>query len=181
MMQLARVMGCAGMLALSACSTNEGGETDTGAPAAAAPASSSAEPAGGGATSMRVVLTGGPKPGSYDKQSADPTCTVGYAAAGGWGNAANDLDDTSGLIGIDLVVPKPEAAKSGTSDFMMTVYVDDRNDPKNQFTINPPSDRGSGTATIDDRGSTARVTVRGTTKEGVGVDATIECRQVLRG
>lgn len=160
-----------------------GGDTGASASAAASAASAASAVAGaavGGATSMKVTLTGGPKPGTYDKDSSTPTCTVGYAGEGKWGNAASDLEDKSGLIGIDLIVPDPAAAKAGTDDFMMAVYLDDRLDPKNQFMIEPKNGKGTGTVKIDDRGGTATVTVQGKTKEGVGVDARIDCKQIMR-
>ena len=169
-----------------ACGKGEGGGSDTGAAAQGGEATSAAGVAAavagtGGGSKLQVTLTGGPKAGSYDKTQDMTTCTVGYAGEGKWGNAASDTDDKDGLIGMDLIVDKPAEAKSGTQDFMMTVYMDDRLDPKNQFTIDPKNGKGSGTVTIDDRGATATVTVKGRTAEGVGVDAKVDCNQVLRG
>lgn len=178
------VAATAGLILLGACSSGDGARVDSAAGTVAE--SPDASPAGSGdagagnATSMRVVLTGGPKPGTYEKSSDEPTCTVGYASEGAWGNAAGDIEDKSGLVGIDLIVPNPQAAKGGTSEFMALVYLDDRLDPKNQFIVDPKNGKGTGTVTIDDRGSTATVTVRGRTPEGVGVDARIECRQIMR-
>ena len=40
------------------------------------------------------------------------------------------------------------------------------------------SDFGSGTATLDNRGSTATLTIEGTSANGETVSATIECHQV---
>ena len=178
------VAAVAGLALLGACSSGDDARVDSAAGTVAQ--GTDATPSGGGgagagsASSMRVVLTGGPKPGTYEKVSDEPTCTVGYASEGAWGNAASDLEDKSGLIGIDLIVPKPQAAKGGTSEFMLTVYLDDRLDPANQFTVDPPNGKGSGSVTIDDRGSTATVTARGRTPEGVEVDARIECGQIIR-
>lgn len=168
------------VLATSACSNGEQESGDTGSGAAQVAPATPADDASGAATTMRVVLTGGPKPGAYEKVSAEPTCTVGYASEGAWGNAASDLEDKEGLIGIDLIVPRPEEARSGTTDFMMTVYLDDRLDPANQFLIDTKNGKGTGTVTIEDRGSTATVTARGRTAEGVEVDATITCKQIMR-
>ncbi|HET9454294.1 MAG TPA: hypothetical protein VFO66_08430 [Gemmatimonadaceae bacterium] len=176
------VVTTAGLILLGACGSRDGARDSAGGDAGqdlnAAPVTAGIGI--GSATSMRVTLTGGPKPGTYEKSSDEPTCTVGWASEGAWGNAASDLEDKSGLIGIDLIVPKPEAAKGGTSEFMLTVYLDDRLDPANQFTVDPPNGKGTGTVTIEDRGSTATVTARGKTPEGVEVDARIECRQILR-
>ena len=135
--------------------------------------------AGGGST-LKVTLTGGPLPGTHEKVHDSPTCTVGYAKKGAWGNAASDIEDKEGLVGIDMIVDDPAAAKTGTDQFMATVYVNDRLDEKNRITIDPRNNKGTGTVTIDDKGSTARVTIKGTSTQGVGVDATIDCKQILR-
>lgn len=177
------VVTTAGLILLGACGSGDGARDDSAGGDAGQELNAAPVTAGlgiGSATAMRVTLTGGPKPGTYEKSSDEPTCTVGFASEGAWGNAASDLEDKSGLIGIDLIVPKPDAAKGGTSDFVMTVYLDDRLDPANQFTLDPANGKGTGTVTIDDRGSTATVTARGETPEGVGIDARIECRQILR-
>lgn len=179
MKRLAAVLTTGGIILLAGCGGHDDTRADAGSQPAAPAAAALAVPRGA-ATSMRVVLTGGPKPGTYEKTSEDPTCTVGYASEGAWGNAASDLEDNSGLIGIDLIVPKPEAAKAGTSEFMMAVYLDDRLDPDNQFVIDPKNGKGTGMVIIDDRGGSGTVKARGRTPEGVDVDARIECRQILR-
>ena len=180
--------GTASLLAslslLAACA--RGGEKadsgDSGATAATTGAAATAAAAAGvgGGSTIRVTLTGGPLPGTHEKQHDSPTCTVGYAKQGAWGNAASDLEDKEGLVGIDMIVDDPAAAKSGTDKFMATVYVNDRLDPKNQITIDPRNNKGTGTVTIDDKGSTARVTIKGKSAAGVGVDATIDCQQIMR-
>ena len=172
--------GAASLLAtialLAACGGGDGAKS---APAGATGGAATTAAAGSGST-LRVTLTGGPLPGTHEKVHDSPTCTVGYAKKGAWGNAASDIDDKEGLVGIDMIVDDPAAAKTGTDKFMATVYVNDRLDEKNQITIDPRNNKGTGTVTIDDKGSTATVTIKGTSAQGVGVDATIDCKQVLR-
>ena len=40
--------------------------------------------------------------------------------------------------------------------------------------------KGDGTATIDDRGESAVIRATGTTADGVGIDATVNCSTVVR-
>jgi hypothetical protein len=47
-------------------------------------------------------------------------------------------------------------------------------------TLTPDSARGTGTATLQDNGATIKWTIDGTTEDGIGVDATIECGPVDR-
>lgn len=134
----------------------------------------------GGGSVIRATLSGGPLPGTHEKRHETTTCTVGWAETGAWGNAASDTEDKEGLVGVDLIVKDPAKAKAGTDDFLAIVYINDRLDPKNQLTIEPRKGKGRGTVRIDDRGSTATVTIQGTSEAGVGVDATIDCAQILR-
>lgn len=173
MTRLAALAALAGGLA--AC----GGDTGREEPSGAIETMAAMGGIGGGSV-IRATLTGGPLPGTHEKQHETTTCTVGWAEPGAWGNAASDTDDRDGLVGIDLVVKDPAKAKAGTDDFLAIVYVNDRLEPKNQITIEPRKGKGRGTVRIDDHGSTARVTIQGTSDAGVGVDATIECAQVLR-
>ena len=152
-------------------------------PEGGAPAATSASPAvnAPGGTTMHLTVTGGAKPGNWTKSQSTPTCTLGYAGEGVWGVAGNDLENGgTGLRGIDLTVPDAANAKGGTPKFRFTAYIGGI-EAANQVEIDPASEKGSGTATIDDRGGTATVTVKGRTADGAEVDAHIECGTVMRG
>lgn len=135
----------------------------------------------GGGSTLRVAVTGGPHAGQYEKKHDTPTCSVGYAGKGAWGNAASDTDDKEGLVGMDLIVGDTAAAFRGTNDFVATIYFDDRLDEKNQLEIEPKKGKGSGTVKVERRGAKALVTVKGKTADGVSVDATVDCETVMGG
>lgn len=165
---------------LIGCTGNEAPQDETpegGAPAA----SSSPTVSAPGGTTMHLTITGGAKPGSWTKSQATPTCTLGFAGEGVWGIAGNDLENGgTGLRGIDLTVPDAANAKGGTPTFRFTAYIGGI-EQANQVEIDPANEKGSGTATIDDRGGTATVTVKGRTADGAEVDAHVECGTVMRG
>jgi hypothetical protein len=169
------------LAALAACTgaDNEVAQdapADGGAPAAESPAVTAP-----GGTTMHLTITGGAKAGNWTKSQSAPTCTLGYAGKGVWGVAGNDLENGgTGLRGIDLTVPDAANAKGGTPKFRFTAYIGGT-EQANQVEIDPESEKGSGTATIDDRGGTATVTVKGRTADGAEVDAHIECGTVMRG
>lgn len=179
MKTLAAVLASAGVafLGCSASADNTSAEAAEGTPSISA---DQLVDAPGPATVMRVTIRGGPRAGTYEKTSADPTCTVGFAEEGAWGNAASDIEDSEGLTGIDLIVPDPAAAVEGTRDFLFTAYFDERTDESNRIHIEPAKGTGSGTVRIEDRGRSGRVSMSGQTGDGVGVEATIDCKQIIR-
>lgn len=151
------------------------------APAARATDGASPAVAGPRGTSMSLTISGTAKAGSWTKSQPMPNCTLGYAGEGVWGVAANDLENGgSGLRGIDLTVPDAANAKGGTANFRFIAYIGGA-DKANQVEIDTRKEKGSGTATVDDRGGTATVTVKGRTADGAEVDARVECGTVLRG
>lgn len=168
------------ILGLIACS-GEGEQPDNAAAreepgTIARPAQASS---GVAATTIHLVLSGGPHAGSYHVDATQVTCTYGFAGEGSWGNAFSD--ESAKPSSVQLVVPDAKGAANGTSDFRFTATFGDLL-TGTQYDINRLHGRedGEGTATVVDRGSNATVTVRGTTNDGVGIDATLECREVTR-
>ena len=151
----------------------------SGSSAAAAVENKAVAAALGGGSTLRVAVAGGRHAGQHEKKQDMPTCSIGYAGKGAWGNAASDTDDKEGLVGMDLVVSDTAAAYRGTSDFMATVYFDDRLQEKNQLMLEPKKGKGTGTVKVERRGDKATVTVDGKTADGVGVKATVDCDNVM--
>jgi hypothetical protein len=135
----------------------------------------------GGGSMLKVSVAGGAHAGKHEKKHDTPTCTIGYAGKGAWGNAASDTDDNEGLVGMDLIVKDTADAYRGTSDFMAVVYFDDRLQEKNQLQIEPKEGKGSGTVKVARNGDKATVTLNGKTADGTAVDATVDCETIMMG
>jgi hypothetical protein len=155
--------------------------------AATAPAATTGGAPGGEA--VRVVLTGGPNAGTYTG-GAETNCSNGLIGPQGWGVQYSTTDATAGqLSSLQMVVAAagkesdPNATFSGTA-FLMTVTIGPLVGENTQFevSINVDTSRstGTGSATVQDNGSTAVIHATGTTPDGVGIDATVNCSTVIR-
>lgn len=142
-------------------------------------------PTGGGtATTIHLVVGGGPHAGTYDVKSDDITCTYGFAGKGSWGNqysvTGKKGDEFSSL---QLIVPDTKDAADGTDKFLITAAFGELMQPSySEHTINTTKDNreGSGTITVDDKGKTGKVSFKGKTKDNVTLDGTIDCHQLMR-
>ena len=185
--RLRSVVAPAALLALAACSKTDSaaGEGDTAAAAGAAQAAGGRGGASGESTGkVHLVVTGGPHAGTYDVNMPDAGCSYGLAGQGAWGNQYSlDTADAKAFSSLQLIVPDTKDAADGTRQFLitagfgpilsMTTYdVDTR--------PNANEKKGSGTLTVDDRGSTGKVTFNATTAEGVKLEGTIDCSTVMR-
>ena len=173
------------MLVLGCSKSSDGHTADTGAPVAAA-ATATPKAGGSGGESVHLEVTGGANAGIYDEAVSDGGCSYGLAGKGAWGNQYSvDASDAKKFSSLQLVVPDAKSAASGTSTFHMTVGfgplfgqghveydVDTRSDA--------PSKHGSGTVTVEDHGSTGKVTFDAKTADGVGLKGTIDCHSVMR-
>lgn len=169
------------VVALVACGNADTDPSQDTAPAAGEPPAATPAVGAGSTTTMRVVVTGGSKAGTWTKLQTSPNCTMGYADEGAFGVAANELDaGGDGLLGVDIIVPDAANAASGTPDFRFIAYIGG-SDTANQLEIHPKKNKGSGTASVERRGRAATVTVRGRTADGVEIDASVECSTVLGG
>jgi hypothetical protein len=148
---------------------------------------------GGKATTIHLVITGGPHAGTYDATSDNLTCTYGFAGPGSWGNqysvTGKSPNDFSSL---QLIVPDTKDAADGTDRFLVTAGFGDLLKPGyTEYTINtgagiPGSSaevkkEGSGTVTVADKGESGKVSFKGKTKNDVALEGTIDCHQVMRG
>lgn len=135
------------------------------------------------ATVIDLELRGGPHAGSYHAESDDPTCSYGLAfGEDAWGNQYSiDTEDAAAFSSLQLVVPSTAEAAAGTGTFRTTVtfgpyFTGD------SYTVDTTQDpaEGSGTVTVADEGDRAKVTITGSTPEGVEIEAEITCNAVIR-
>jgi len=171
----------AAVLALAACGKGDtatraaGGESTVQAPQATGPT----------ATTLHLVVGGGPHAGTYDAKSHDITCTYGFAGKGSWGNQYSVTGKKPNeFSSLQLIVPDTKDAADGTDKFLITAAFGELMQPGyTDHTINTTKDNkeGSGSITVDDKGKTGKVSFKGKTKDNVTLEGTIDCHQLMRG
>lgn len=137
------------------------------------------------ATTIDLTVTGGPRAGAYRATSEQVTCSYGLAAPGAWGNQYSIVsEDPAVFTSLQLIVPDAAAAASGSGEFLVTVAFGPLFGDGASYTIDTrpdaPQVQGQGSVAIADGGDAAEVVVRGTTADGVGIEATVHCHQVMR-
>jgi hypothetical protein len=170
-------------LVLASCG---GGDKD---PKTEAEGSSTVQvPTGGGtATTIHLVIGGGPHAGTYDAKSSDITCTYGFAGPGSWGNQYSVTGKKpSEFSSLQLIVPDTKDAADGTDKFLLTAAFGELMQPGySEHTINTSGrgsqKEGSGTITVNDKGKSGTVAFKGKTKDNVTLEGTIDCHQLMRG
>jgi len=136
--------------------------------------------------SVHLVITGGPNAGTYDATSDKGGCSYGLGGPGSWGNQLSlpKEKDPKKLNSLQLVVPDAKKAAGGSKEFQMTVGFGPLMARSAEYTVDTrataPKKSGSGTVTVDDKGSTGKVTFSATTAAGVKLDGTIDCKSVTR-
>jgi hypothetical protein len=182
------------MSALALVIVSCGGAKDGDPENVAAEGSSGVQPptGGGTATTIHLVVGGGPHAGTYDAKSNDLTCTYGFAGEGSWGNQYSVTGKKANeFSSLQLIVPDTKDAADGTDKFLITVGFGELMQPSwSEHTINTGASlgggsdnvkkEGSGTVTVEDKGKTGKVTFKGKTKDNVTLDGTIDCHQVMR-
>lgn len=156
--------------------------------AAATPAAPAPQPGGAAVT---VVLTGGPDAGSYTA-SGDTGCSYGLIGPQGWGVQFSRVDNVgpNDLSSVQVVSAAPgmeedsDATFSGTK-LLTTVTIgpfleETKRDYEIEVDVDEDDSSGSGEATVTDSGTSAVIHVTGTTEDGVGIDATVNCATVIR-
>lgn len=137
-----------------------------------------------------VTLAGGLDAGRRTA-GGDPNCSFGLVGPLGWGVEIS-IDDAqpNELSSVQIVAAAPgreddpNATFPGTK-FLMTVVIGPffaASRRAYEITVRTDADAsvGSGSATIDDSGSSAQIHATGTTADGVAIDATVFCPYVLR-
>ena len=170
---------------VAACSSKENATADS---AGAATSSTAASSASSGASKGKIHLevSGGANAGTYDVEMKDAGCSYGLAGEHAWGNQYSiDTTDPKQFSSLQLVVPDAKAAANGTSEFQLTVQFGPlfgSGGASYDVSTRPDAVRkgGSGTVTVQDQGSTGKVTFDAKTAEGVGLKGTIDCQSVVR-
>ncbi|MGH7510479.1 MAG: hypothetical protein ACREMZ_13555 [Gemmatimonadales bacterium] len=171
------------LLLCSACGRGE----DRADTAARSTEDSPGAAAGGTATTIHLVISGGQHAGTYDATSSKFTCTHGFAGPGAWGNQYSVTGKKPNeFSSLQLIVADTKDAADGTDQFLLTVGFGELFQPgytEHSIKTQPGASKqeGSGTVTVDDREKTGKVTFKGKTAEGVTLEGTIDCHQVMRG
>jgi hypothetical protein len=164
-----------------------GGAKDNGAENADGASSAIRPPSGGPgtATTIHLVIGGGPHAGTYEAKSDDITCSYGFAGPGSWGNQYSVMGKKANeFSSLQLIVPDTKDAADGTNKFLITAAFGELMKPSySEHTINTTKDNkeGSGTITVDDKGKTGKVSFKGKTKDNVTLEGTIDCHELMRG
>jgi hypothetical protein len=136
----------------------------------------------GGATTVSVTLTGGAHAGTYTG-TADPLCSNGFMGEGVWGTQYSVFEgiEAGELSSLQLIY-NPVGAQLKTTVGIGPIF-----DTANGYTeyditfqYEGQDDSGTGTVQVTDGGTTAVLHVTGTTADGVGIDATVNCPAVTR-
>jgi hypothetical protein len=174
------------------CRLGGGGDNANSGDGTASPISTP-KGSGGTATTIHLVIGGGPHAGTYDAKSDNLTCACGFAGPGSWGNQYSVTDKKPNeFSSLQLIVPDTKDAADGTNRFMMTAGFGELLQPGyTEYTINTGASlsgssddvkkEGSGTITVEDRGKSGKVTFKGKTKADVTLEGTIDCHQLMRG
>jgi len=180
---------------LAACG---GGGSPTTAPggqttAPGQPTTGGQPPAQPGAGTVAVVLTGGEHAGTYTG-SDNPNCTYNFFAPDTWGVQYSLTEVQPGELSSLQMVHRAEGGGSEDDMFpgvasLVTVGIGPLLDADSYvaYEVELMADDeesdigGEGTMTVNDTGSTAVLHFTGTTADGVGIDATVNCPSVTRG
>jgi hypothetical protein len=174
-------------LFLSSCGEKEGSGKSGGKVEAEGSSTVQIPSSGGTATTIHLVIGGGPHAGTYDAKSSNITCSYGFAGPGSWGNQYSVTGKKPAeFSSLQLIVPDTKDAADGTDKFLLTVGFGELMQPGySEHTINTSvgssSKEGSGTISVDDRGQTGKVSFKGRTKDDVTLEGTIDCHQLMRG
>jgi hypothetical protein len=135
---------------------------------------------------VRVTVAGGKTPGSFEATGTRGGCSYGLSGPGSFGNqlSAPGDKDPKKLNSLQLIVPDAKAAAAGTKTFYLKVGFGPLMNRTAEYEVDTRAEakpaRGSGTVTVQDGGTTGKVTFSATTAEGVKLDGTIDCKSILR-
>lgn len=170
------------VLALTAC-----GKSDTAAKSEASESAVQVPPGTGGtATTIHLIVQGGPHAGTYDAKSNDITCSYGFAGPGTWGNQYSVMGKKPNeFSSLQLIVDAKDAA-DGTGEFLMTVgFGELMKEGYSEHVIDTQKEsskkKGSGTIQVDDRKTGGKVTFKGMAEDGASLEGTLDCHQMMRG
>lgn len=131
------------------------------------------------AATATVTITGGPSAGKHTTSSDfEGACSNGATGRNSFGTQiSNPKDkDPKKLNSVQVDVPD----KSKPTQFLVHVGFGPLIGRKENYVIDTLKKAGNGSIAIAESGSTAQVKFSGTTKEGVKLEGTIDCKGVLK-
>jgi hypothetical protein len=129
-----------------------------------------------------VTLTGGAHAGSYTA-TENPNCSVGFAGEGAWGTQYSVQEGSApGQLSSLQLIYDPDGEQLQTTVGIGPLFDTANGYTEYDITYNREGfdDSGMGTVQVTDGGSTAVLHITGTTADGVGIDATVNCPSVIR-
>lgn len=134
---------------------------------------------------IKVVITGGSNAGTYNLTSAETTCSRNATGSNSFGNQYS-TKAAQGLTSVQLIISDAKkAAAGGTADCYLSVRFGkliggtEYEFGKLPASLNGADAGGKGRAILSGSGSTTTSTIEGTTKAGVKLQVTIQCRSVM--
>lgn len=144
---------------------------------ATTPKTEETAPSGSAGSEISVTLTGGANAGTYHVISKETTCSEGLTGDNSFGNQYSEKDKADNeLSSVQLIIDNKDAAKKGTDKFSVSIGFGKLLGGK---TYNINKNSGSGKATYTENGRTKTVTIEGKTADGVGISATLTCKQLM--
>ena len=127
---------------------------------------------------IHVVITGGPNAGTYDGSTDRGGCSAGMTGKGSWGNQYSLVKENNPKVlnSVQLIVPDPKSPHN----FFLNVAFGRITARVAEYKVETEKKSGSGTVTVNDKGSTAIVNFDATTAAGVHLVGTIDCKSVTR-
>lgn len=174
-------------LLMVACATPG---ASSGGPSSAAPFASQPDPfatepgasqsgAAGGLATVEITVVNGPRAGHYTDERPDEGCIRDHPFPGAFGVSRGSLIDSSdGFSGYLVIFIDAVTVGSGTDNFQFQVHFNGNNETFGVLPSAIGGGEGSGTATLDDRGDTATITIEATTQDGIEMSAVIECHTI---
>lgn len=135
------------------------------------------------ATLVRLTLTGGPNPGSYQSAAAEDLCQQDLLGPGSWGVQLTDWNGPrQGLRSLQLALP---SASRPQEFYLGLVFGDFFAGTTHEIETRPdaPAPRGTGQATVFRDRRVRTIAITGQTQDSVALVATITChsRQGKKG
>ena len=136
---------------------------------------------------VHLVVTGGPNAGTWDASSEKGGCSAGLTGPGSWGNQLSQPKekDPAKFNSLQLIVPDAKKAASGSKEFFILFRFGPLIAKNTEYTVETrPAEvkkKGSGSVTVDDKGTTAKVTFNVISAEGYKFEGAIDCKSVTRG
>ncbi len=177
------------MLLLAACGSStaspsaassagtDGQPSATASASDAAPDGGNAAAAGDAKASVNMTVTGGEFAGSYSGSVSDGGCSRNLTGDNTFG-VQYSTDQKVKLSSVQVLVYDAKAAAGGTDAFKSSYTFGDLFSGTG-VDIDPSTNAGTGTLTLDDRGDSATVKISGETGDGDKIEATIECNGVI--